>query len=208
MQVETTIQAESDRFWTASNVVSLFRLVLTVPVVYLLLNEMRVAAFIVCVVSAFTDYLDGRLARSTNTVSEWGKIVDPVADKVFIGAILVVLLVQGLYPVWFVVVVLARDVVIIAGGLYLRRITPVVPPSLTSGKWAVAAISATGFCAMMLWIIARDVFIVVSCILIAVSLWDYGRRFYGILRQNQENILGRNGSVAVRQTQGRSKQDP
>ncbi len=202
------IKVESDRFWTPSNVVSLFRLLLTGPVVYLLLNEMRVAAFVVCVISAFTDYLDGRLARSTQTVSEWGKIIDPIADKVFIGAILIVLLVQGLYPVWFVAVVLARDAVIVAGGLWLRRYTPVVPPSLPSGKWAVAAISATGFCAMMLWITARDVFIVISCLLIAVSLWDYGRRFYGILRQDQENILGRDGGVAVRQTKGRSKQDP
>lgn len=202
------LRAESDRFWTPSNVVSLFRLLLTGPVVYLLVNEMRVAAFIVCVVSAFTDYLDGRLARSTNSVSEWGKIIDPIADKVFIGAILIVLLAQGLYPVWFVAVVLARDAIIVAGGLWLRRITPVVPPSLPSGKWAVSAISATGFCAMMVWILARDVFIVISCVLIAVSLWDYGRRFYGILRQNQENFLGRDGSVAARQTQGGSQQDP
>lgn len=202
------IKAESDRFWTPSNVVSLFRMLLTVPAVYLLIHEMRVAAFFVCVVSAFTDYLDGRLARSTQTVSEWGKIIDPVADKVFIGAILIVLLIQGLYPVWFVAVVLGRDVLIVAGGLYLRRYTPVVPPSLPSGKWAVVAISATGLCAMMVWIIARDVFIVISCALIAVSLSDYGRRFYGILRQNQENILERDGSVAVRQTQGGSQQDP
>jgi len=202
------IQAESDRFWTASNVVSLFRLLLTGPVVYLLLNEMRVAAFVVCLLSAFTDYLDGKLARSTNTVSEWGKVIDPIADKVFIGAILIVLLVQGLYPVWFVVLVLARDGIILAGGLWVRRYTPVVPPSLPSGKWAVAAISASGFCAMMVWITARDVFIFISCMLIAVSLWDYGRRFYGILRQNQENILERDGSVAVRQTQGGSQQDP
>lgn len=202
------LHAESDRFWTPSNVVSLFRLLLTGPVVYLLLNEMRIAAFIVCVISAFSDYVDGRLARSTHTVSEWGKVIDPIADKVFIGAILIVLLVQGLYPIWFVVLVLARDLVIVAGGLWLRRYTPVVPPSLPSGKWAVAAISATGFCAMMVWITARDVFIAISCVLIAVSLWDYGRRFYGILRQDQENILGRDGSVAVRQTQGRSQQDP
>lgn len=208
MMNDMLIQSESDRFWTPSNMVSLFRLLLTGPVVYLLVHEMRLAAFVVCLVAAFTDYLDGRLARSTHTVSEWGKVIDPVADKVFIGAILVVLLAQGLYPVWFVVLVLARDAVIVAGGLWLRRYTPVVPPSLPSGKWAVAAISASGICAMMLWITARDVMIVLSCVLIAVSLWDYGRRFYGILRQDQENILGRDGSVAVRQTQGRSKQDP
>jgi len=176
------VKPESDRFWTWSNVVSLVRLVMTVPVVMAMMDGHNLVAFVLCWIAAFTDYLDGRVARATGTVSEWGKVIDPVADKVFVGAVVVVLLWQHLLPLWFVVAVVARDVVIVIGGFVARRYTPVVLPSLMSGKLAVTAIALTGVIAMMEWTLARDIGIVLSCIMMLVSLWAYGKRLYGIIR--------------------------
>lgn len=176
---------ESGRFWTASNVVSLLRLVLTVPIVWLLLHDRNIEAVIVSLVAAATDWVDGRLARATHTVSEWGKVLDPVADKVLVGAVVIVLLIRGLMPMWFVAAVVARDVIIVIGGLVARRVTPVVLPSLMSGKLAVSAISLAGVFGILRWQTPLDVSIGLSCVLMAVSLWDYGKRLHGILRQAQ-----------------------
>lgn len=176
------VKPESGRFWTWSNVVSLIRLLMTIPVVMAMMDGHNLVAFVLCWIAAFTDYLDGYVARATGTVSEWGKVIDPVADKVLVGAVVVMLLWQHLLPLWFVVAVVIRDVVIVIGGFVARRYTPVVLPSLMSGKLAVTAIALTGVIAMMEWTLARDVGIVLSCIMMLVSLWAYGKRLYGIIR--------------------------
>lgn len=173
---------------TASNLISLLRLLLTVPVALLIHADMAWWAFALCWFAAFTDWLDGYVARATNTVSEWGKVIDPIADKVLVGTIVIMLLTKGLLPLWFVIVVVLRDVVILAGAAIARRHSPVVLPSMWSGKLAVSAIAWTGVTALVAWTAARDAGMVVSCLLIGVSLWQYARRLHGILRQAQENI--------------------
>lgn len=173
----------SDRFWTLSNVVSLVRLALTVPIVIALVQDSRWLALCLSLVAAASDWFDGYAARATKTVSEWGKIIDPIADKILVGAVVVILVVKDLLPLWFVAMVLLRDVVILVFAAYLRRRITVVPPSLMSGKLAVGAISLVGIAAMADWTLVRDAGITLSAILTAVSLWQYGKRFYGIIRQ-------------------------
>lgn len=177
----------SDRFWTASNVVSLFRGLLTVPVAYALATDALWTAFGLCWFAAFTDWLDGWLARRTGTVSEWGKVIDPISDKVLVGTIVVMLLLKGFLPIWFVTAVVIRDIIILIAAVYAKRYTPVILPSLMSGKLAVSAIAFTGVVAMINWQVPRDIGIAVSCALIVVSLWQYGKRLHGIIRQVQEN---------------------
>lgn len=177
------LQRASERFWTMSNVVSLVRLALTVPIVIALLHDSRWLALCLSVVAAASDWFDGYAARVTNTVSEWGKIIDPIADKILVGAVVIILVIKGLLPFWFVAMVLSRDIVILLCGVYLQRHITVVPPSLISGKLAVGAIALAGIAAMAEWTLIRDVGIVLSAILTAVSLWQYGKRFYGIIRQ-------------------------
>jgi cardiolipin synthase (CMP-forming) len=177
------MNAASDRFWTLSNVVSMVRLVLTVPIVLAILDDRSWLAFALCWFAAFTDWLDGWVARRTGTVSEWGKVIDPVADKVLVGAIVVVLLVKSLLPLWFVAAVVARDVIILVGGVVARRYESAVLPSMMSGKLAVSAIALAGVTALVQWTDVRDVSIVLSCLLMAVSLWQYAHRLYGIIRQ-------------------------
>ncbi|MFZ9870342.1 MAG: CDP-alcohol phosphatidyltransferase family protein [Candidatus Kapaibacteriota bacterium] len=180
-----------DDLLTASNLISLFRLLLTAPVAYLIYTDHTWWAFGLCWFAALTDWLDGYVARATNTVSEWGKVIDPVADKVLVGTIVVMLLVRGLLPLWFVALVIGRDVLIVLGGVVARRYSTVVLPSMWSGKLAVSAIAWTGVTALVQWTTARDVGVAVSCLLIAVSLWQYARRLHGLIRQTQENLYQR-----------------
>jgi len=177
-----TPERASDRFFTASNMISLLRLVMTVPVVITLQADQYLVAFVLCWIAAATDWLDGFVARRTGTVSEWGKVVDPLADKVLVGAVVVMLLVKGLIPLWFVGAVIARDILILAGAVWARRRIDVVLPSLWSGKFAVSAIALTGVMAMLTrgpWL---DGLMYLSCGLMALSLWDYSKRLHGLLR--------------------------
>ncbi len=178
---------EKDQFWTISNVLSIARLLLTVPIAITLTQRQMTVAFWLCVVAAITDWLDGSVARATRTESEWGKILDPIADKVLVGVVVVLLLVLDLLPAWFVVLVVARDILILIGGFTAARYTPIVPPSLLSGKFAVAAIAIAGLAAIFEWYPVRDGAMVIAVVLMAVSLWQYGTRLYGIVRQAQEN---------------------
>jgi CDP-diacylglycerol--glycerol-3-phosphate 3-phosphatidyltransferase len=171
------MKKERTDLWTASNVVSLVRIVLTVPIVLLLQSGRTFEATVMCFVAAVTDYVDGWLARRTHTVSEWGKIIDPVADKVLVGVVVTAMVWLNMLPLWFVVAVLARDLIILVGGIILRSRVDVVVPSDWTGKFTVGFIAGTGVAGMnhVDWL--RDLGIVLSCGGMLVSLWSYSRRF-------------------------------
>lgn len=170
-----------DRFVTASNLISILRGVMTIPVVWALLSNERTVAIVLCFVAALTDWLDGYVARRTGTVSEWGMILDPLADKILVGAVVAVLTVQEVLPLWFVALIVGRDVVILLGAMYATSRAKIVLPSLMSGKLAVSAIALTGV--VSLWLGTPSIeLIIVSCCLMGVSLWQYATRLHGLLR--------------------------
>ena len=127
-------------FWTIPNALSLLRLLLPIPFAYVMtagVPDAKWWAVGIIVLGVITDKLDGDIARWLHCESEWGRILDPLADKVAVGVIALTLLWLGLVPAWFVVLLLARDLLILAGGLYIRKRTGEVLPSNVAGKWAV-----------------------------------------------------------------------
>ncbi len=169
---------------TASNAISALRGLMTVPVVMCLYSDQYVLAFWLCIIAALTDWLDGFLARRTKTVSEWGMVIDPLADKLLVGAIVVLLLMKGRLPAWYVGAIVSRDLIILVAAQWLQRTSKLVLPSLMPGKLAVTAIALTGALSM---IADPDSAIVtiplyLTCGLMALSLWVYGKRLHRILR--------------------------
>ena len=90
-----------------------------------------------------TDVLDGYFARKRNEVSELGKIVDPLADKISIITISLIMVLTGIIPLWFFLVIMSRDILILSGGLYIKRKTGIVLQSNIIGKWTVFVIGFT-----------------------------------------------------------------
>ena len=121
------------------NVVSLARLCLVAPVLILMAGGLRV---LVLIVMFATDGLDGFLARKLDRVTELGKLLDPVADKVAVGAILLYLVISGEFPLWALLLVVARDAAIAAGGIAITRRTGVVPQAIPAGKVALVVLAA------------------------------------------------------------------
>ncbi|MBU0514846.1 MAG: CDP-alcohol phosphatidyltransferase family protein [Proteobacteria bacterium] len=104
-----------------ANLFTFSRILLAAPVAVLFLSEYWVAGLILSWVAGLTDFFDGLVARALNQESRLGALLDPIADKILIGVIVVCLLLRNVLPIWFVAVVVARDVMIMAGSMALLR---------------------------------------------------------------------------------------
>lgn len=123
--------------WTVSNLISLLRLLAAAPFACVFWHENHLWVIILVAFAFLSDYLDGFFARKLKQKSELGKILDPIADKVFMGTGVVVMLLKGMIPLWFGIAVVARDLLILAGGLYAKRRLGIVLPSNMTGKITV-----------------------------------------------------------------------
>ena len=94
------------------------RMVLVLPVVWLLLQQQFQFALLLFTIAGISDALDGYLAKRNNWHSRLGSILDPLADKLLLVCSFVVLAWLHLIPLWLLVVVIARDVIIVLGGLF------------------------------------------------------------------------------------------
>jgi len=141
----------------------------------------------ILLLAALTDRLDGMLARSMHQETEWGRILDPLADKVGVAAVAIVLLYLMWLPLWFVALLLGRDLLILTGGLIIRRKTGEVLPSNIAGKWAVGVFAAT-----LIFIVADapDWLVLIgiwtSVTMVLVSTVGYVRRFAEVMRRNSK----------------------
>lgn len=100
------------------NKLTLLRVVLIPVFVILLLLEggqnytLRIAALIVFCIASFTDFLDGQIARRNNLVTNFGKFMDPLADKLLVCSALICMIELGQLPSWYVITVIAREFII------------------------------------------------------------------------------------------------
>lgn len=105
-------QFDTDAVFTVPNILSFIRL-LGIPVFcWLILSGHDVAAVVLLMVFGVTDWFDGYLARVLHQRSPLGAKLDPVADRLYILAAVVVLVIRGIVPWWFLVVLFLRDVMI------------------------------------------------------------------------------------------------
>jgi cardiolipin synthase len=108
--------------WTIPNALSALRL-LGVPVFFWLIVGPKNdgLALAILIVSSFTDWLDGYLARRLNQFSRLGELLDPLADRLYVVAALAALYIRDLLPIWAVVLLILRDVLMSMLLLYLKR---------------------------------------------------------------------------------------
>ncbi len=95
------------------NLLSASRLVLSPYVYWLLWHRQYAIAFAVCFYAGISDALDGLLARRLGAASRVGAYLDPVADKIFLGGAFLTLAIDGKLELWFAILVLSRDVLIL-----------------------------------------------------------------------------------------------
>ncbi|WP_319780160.1 CDP-alcohol phosphatidyltransferase family protein [Maridesulfovibrio sp.] len=106
--------------WTIPNLITIFRILLTPGVVIAYLESHFLVAWMLFMVAGISDGLDGFLARVMNQRTEFGAMIDPLADKILLVSSFLCLSAQNYIPVWLTVVVVSRDLIII-GGLFLLK---------------------------------------------------------------------------------------
>ena len=97
---------------TIPNILTVFRILLTPFFIFFLFNESEssgVYSLIIFTVASFTDAYDGYYARKYNAVSESGKFLDPLADKILASSAFVSFAVLGLIDIWMVAIIILRD---------------------------------------------------------------------------------------------------
>jgi len=101
------------------NYITLFRIVLIPFFINLMIYEYYREALAVFVIACLTDALDGMIARLTHSMTELGALLDPLADKLLILSAFVTLVLLGMLPVWLVIIVVSRDVILVLGSLVI-----------------------------------------------------------------------------------------
>ncbi|CUS99351.1 CDP-diacylglycerol--glycerol-3-phosphate 3-phosphatidyltransferase [Candidatus Kryptobacter tengchongensis] len=187
------------KFFNISNLLSFSRFIILIPTIYFLTLEPGIILFdaygfqlsLNRAISMFfmfllylSDLADGYLARKYNQITEFGKIIDPLADKVCVGAIVLSLVQQGDLPAWYVGIVIGRDILILSAGAYLSSRIKFVLPSNKIGKYTVTSIAAViAFSMLKVKGLIMDLLISVSVTMIFISLYVYGKRFFEHLKK-------------------------
>lgn len=191
------------------NGISLLRVILVLPIGYFLAQPDQLsewyclAAF---VVAGITDGLDGYLARRLNVVSRLGIALDPIADKIFVGAVAILLILYRAFPIWLAGVIVFRDLAIMVLGLWLMRGRTISLPSNLTGKYTFGSLISLLVSYILRFEIGIIFFTWSSLILASASTIIYARIFIAYRKGEQPRtfsdrraykLIRRYGSTAI-----------
>jgi cardiolipin synthase len=154
-----------------ANLITLARLLMVAPLVWLIVNENLLAAFWLFIVAGVSDAADGFIAKRFNARTSLGSYLDPLADKVLLDGIYVALAMGQWLPVWLVALVIGRDLLIVFGAALIRRRNAVFRPEpLLIGKLNTFAQMLLAACALADVGGLADLTLAVDGLVIAVAL--------------------------------------
>ena len=164
------------------NILTILRFFIIPFIIYYLVKDEYIYAFIMLALSGLTDVLDGAIARKFDLITNFGKLVDPLADKITQISVLCTLLFKGIIPLWIVVIVLLKEALMVCGASFLYGREMVV-----SSKWYGKAATVLFYLAIAVSLIIRqfsldfsfDIIIYYLALIMTIfSLIMYFREFY------------------------------
>lgn len=175
-----------DDIYTWSNFISFTRVLVVIPIIWLHVeNDYQVNSWIwgLIIYGAVSDYLDGLVARWRNEISELGKVLDPIADKVMAFFLFLYTVILGWIPLWYFALGVARDLTIMWGSAHIKKKRGKVAMSIMSGKVSVNIMA-------LYWIsvfffpeaeTAQRYLMIVSAVIMVISFIEYKKRYYKII---------------------------
>jgi len=178
------------------NILTISRFFLIPVIVIFLIQANYILAFIFLTMSGLTDVLDGFIARKFNYISNFGKLIDPLADKATQIAVLVVLTIQSIIPIWILIIVILKEFAMISGASFLYGKEFVV-----SSRWYGKLSTVLFYIAIVISLIIRqlnlnynfDIYIYYLALIATIfSLLMYFKAFYaqGYLKKENLKIKG------------------
>lgn len=174
------------------NYLSLFRLCLVPVFVLVYFSGVRYAniyASLVFAVAAFSDFLDGHIARKYNLTTTLGKILDPLGDKLMTFAVLICITIDKVIPLWSLLIFFTKELLMALGGLVLYRRMADMPPSNYFGKCSTVVFFAVCVILMIFTGIPKTwatVFISIAIAVMIVAFISYLFKFIAIIRGRKE----------------------
>ncbi len=144
-----TRKSDTDAFFTLANMISLSRIVLAVPALYLFHIDRWGWGMVILGICVLTDWLDGFVARKTRKVSDFGKVLDPFADKVVAVSMMLLMAMKMDFPVSFIIILILRDLSISIIGNILYQRHRIVGGANILGKIFILFLTVSG----VLWIV-------------------------------------------------------
>ncbi|MEG1743385.1 MAG: CDP-alcohol phosphatidyltransferase family protein [Clostridia bacterium] len=170
------------------NILSFIRLLLVPVFAVLFFAEIKNAHFwalLVFLIAGLTDVVDGYLARKNNWITDLGKLLDPMADKLMQFAAFVCLAIKNNFLIWLAILIAVKEILFIAGGgIFLKKYNFVVS-SLWYGKMATCVLTFT-VCVMLIF--GDSPTIVLSMSIAAAGAMIFALVMYPIHYINQKNI--------------------
>ncbi len=180
-QVKELLKPENkSEIWTISNILTSIRILLLPLIVYFFLQNTRRSqniAFGLMILAALTDLSDGFLARKLNQKTNLGKVLDPIADKLGLFTIGLLLVIYRNMPVWLLIILVIRDLFYAIYGYSLLK-RGVVPEARLPGKLTTTSLALTFLFYLLKLRLLGTIFLYISTALIVISVYDYSRRFF------------------------------
>lgn len=151
---------------TLPNLLTALRLVLIPFFVWKYLSGRQVAALVIFLIVQLTDLLDGMIARRFGQVTNLGKLLDPLADKLLLLSVLTCFVIDHKMPLWVFIVILTKELVMMVGSVYALRKKIVVQAKML-GKVATVLFAAMVVCMLLSW---SPVDAILMYVALAVSL--------------------------------------
>ncbi|MBW6458517.1 MAG: CDP-alcohol phosphatidyltransferase family protein [FCB group bacterium] len=142
-------RSDTDAFFTPANMISLLRILLTVPALWLFHKDHWGWGMVILGVCIVTDWLDGYVARKTRKVSDFGKVLDPFADKVVAIGMMILMVMKMDFPIYFIIILVLRDLSISIIGNILYQRHHIVGGANIFGKIFILFLTVSG----VLWIV-------------------------------------------------------
>ena len=137
-----------ENIWNVPNALTMARMALIPVFLVLYCLDLRLWALVAFLAASFTDLLDGYIARRFKLITNFGKLMDPLADKLMVISVLLAQTITGVLPWIAVVIVILKELIMVLGGVYMLKQGIVVHSELV-GKAAqflfIAAISLSFF---------------------------------------------------------------
>lgn len=153
-----------------------------IPFTYSLAYDDMTAVVLITVTMVLSDYFDGYLARKWDVVSDAGKILDPLADKLCVAAIGLVLVFMRGFPLMLVILLVLRDILILIAGFLSIRKDSHVPISNALGKVTVGVIAGCLLIYLFRVDFLKSPAVILTVIMLVVSSVSYWRLFQRIIR--------------------------
>ena len=198
-----TQESDTKRYFTAANIISMARIVLTIPAVWMFAIDRWILGLIILGICVISDWVDGFVARKTHEVSDFGKVIDPIADKVVAAGMILLMIIRMDFPLWFLIVLTLRDASIYITKRIIYKRYGIVSGANIAGKLFISVFTIAGVLWLLEFYLGLNLYAVyvlyLSTLLMLISWVFYSIQSMKILRAEkakkgrESRVEGRKG---------------